>query len=1369
MFFSCFFSNIVQLSMDALIAPPSDEDSPSLSSRSASPPPSSVAEHLRRWSQDGLPKDMSEIQDVLLWQLLQFKPEWFVVSQARVLTTLPRLRGVVIGIARGSFQGPGKSIIPREMSHDLFDEVNIRQQDTALILFENALVPICFRKVSKGGLGWFCSLLLLISFPQPPSKRDILSHFGRQTGVGGGLLFDGEPSIVQARDVKIISFSDEELEASLKTARRLFCAGNPPPPRKPAIRPDVELIRGWYKGVIDDGVVKMHANLKEAAKYLNSFEGANDIGTQTLMHVTDLHAKLHKDGEKEPLQLFPSREREEHDGDEMLTDGERLVNLFEIYGANPFDGKLLKEERQTLEMYCKEMSFLFVTQGLLGRLLVRPTVAKTLKRSLSSSTIMQSFALKWGGLFELIATSLTRAWEMDVRWLEEKLDDLHDLLLDDEERKRGKVERFSLAQERLLNASYPHARDETDLLSSVYEELTKSVEKTMGQFYTPRPVVNFMLEKVDPVSQVDRQNYDPAKDRVKLMIDPSCGSGGFCAAYAARAVKLASETHGLWKSAVKVEAFLKSLVSAVYGVDLDPFACHLTKLNLVMQILPLIKRLEELGRSEDQISAFLKGIPGWNVFHADTLSVFGLSNCDLHKTIFMEGTERRLFDYVVGNPPFIAVRNNKSAFAFLEQNGWKSDKNTLTTEKVISKLSLMHWFLLMSRKLLSPRGRLLMVAPQSCVQYEVLTDLLLQSMTISIIYRFPPFIVFKKANTDIAILVASGTEIGGAEVKVLSPPPGVLSSCEAYLSAYDGEDDNVVPLTMGADCAKELSERVSTNYWGRGNPKKELRQMFGRNPFLADVCEFQYGMNPPSPKTDWLKADWKDVLKTNDLSRYTQYGVQFIPCVETGNCGFGACSPPKKMFLLIVDPKKFEKLAKTDPLKKLQMKNLKKQVTESAKVTNFFEKRHKWSLFSGAIKEGIRRVGFMPQGSFHEGPNFLISNGRSVFSDWEGLPFALIAWLSSRLRYAYLLLSQNAVTKRKKPAARDTTNETLAVLDPLKAKTKGPRENGTPLPFDSKNSEMAVALELFGREQHRLSELIWKQDDLTGISVDSFVLGGPIQGKCEASNLLLLKATLVHCAIDMMLFEVFNVSPELRSIIENPLSQMGEDYPLLPSCVMKLKENGWLSHFTTELQGSKTKPVLFARQLLDGAAQLKLDLWAGDIVIKSPSRKKASVFRSPKGNDKMDETKHLKKKKLNIEADGSDVATPVVLESSEARKKIRSAEDDPEGAEIQVVQDVGSLFIVSVSKAETMAPIIVREKFDGSTLIVEIFARACELSQSQPTIHQLLKQVDNSPIRIERTLSQSFGEPDHVHLLLATRHMHLSGTSHESSLKKHKK
>lgn len=71
----------------------------------------------------------------------------------------------------------------------------------------------------------------------------------------------------------------------------------------------------------------------------------------------------------------------------------------------------------------------------------------------------------------------------------------------------------------IINGINFHSRDDIFTVSQVYEELLRRLgneNRLAGEFYTPRPVVRFMVELVDP--QIGETVYDPA-----------CGTCGFLA------------------------------------------------------------------------------------------------------------------------------------------------------------------------------------------------------------------------------------------------------------------------------------------------------------------------------------------------------------------------------------------------------------------------------------------------------------------------------------------------------------------------------------------------------------------------------------------------------------------------------------------------------------------------------------------------------------------------------------------------------------------------------------------------------------------------------------------------------------------------
>jgi type I restriction-modification system DNA methylase subunit len=108
---------------------------------------------------------------------------------------------------------------------------------------------------------------------------------------------------------------------------------------------------------------------------------------------------------------------------------------------------------------------------------------------------------------------------------------------------------------------------ESDIIGYVYENLIPEVERhELGQFYTPPAVAELIV----------RWSIHSAEDRI---FDPSAGSGTFLvkAYQRLRELKLRG---GLKVSPAKLH---RDLLSQLYSNDLDPFAVHLTAMNLALR------------------------------------------------------------------------------------------------------------------------------------------------------------------------------------------------------------------------------------------------------------------------------------------------------------------------------------------------------------------------------------------------------------------------------------------------------------------------------------------------------------------------------------------------------------------------------------------------------------------------------------------------------------------------------------------------------------------------------------------------------------------------------------------------------------------
>lgn len=118
--------------------------------------------------------------------------------------------------------------------------------------------------------------------------------------------------------------------------------------------------------------------------------------------------------------------------------------------------------------------------------------------------------------------------------------------------------------------------------NELYEGMLKDLQSAgrAGEFYTPRPVTNFIVEKVDPKLG-------------EIVLDPACGTGGFL-----------TSTIAHIGSAKTVEEF-ETLQTSINGWEKKPLPYLLAMTNLILHDIeiPRIKHINSLNRPLSDYSA----------------------------------------------------------------------------------------------------------------------------------------------------------------------------------------------------------------------------------------------------------------------------------------------------------------------------------------------------------------------------------------------------------------------------------------------------------------------------------------------------------------------------------------------------------------------------------------------------------------------------------------------------------------------------------------------------------------------------------------------------------------------------------------------
>ena len=219
--------------------------------------------------------------------------------------------------------------------------------------------------------------------------------------------------------------------------------------------------------------------------------------------------------------------------------------------------------------------------------------------------------------------------------------------------------------------------------------LTRAAKKNLGSFYTPAPVVDFMVAGCLDACDV------PSEDRLPTLLDSACGDGAFLrGAFAAY-----RQRYGARRAPDEV-------LSALHGVDIDAQA-----------ISQLQSNLRELFAADP-------GEPIGKIARSQILAGDALSGADFSESVastpsapdavnwaeeFPLVAARGGFDIVIGNPPYRRELQARELFERLSQTPlgrrWKQ-----------ARMDLWYYFLHRSLDLLRPGGILSFIVPSYWTQ-----------------------------------------------------------------------------------------------------------------------------------------------------------------------------------------------------------------------------------------------------------------------------------------------------------------------------------------------------------------------------------------------------------------------------------------------------------------------------------------------------------------------------------------------------------------------------------------------------------------------------------------------------------------------------
>lgn len=221
----------------------------------------------------------------------------------------------------------------------------------------------------------------------------------------------------------------------------------------------------------------------------------------------------------------------------------------------------------------------------------------------------------------------------------------------------------------------------SDIIGFTYEAyIDRTARDRKGHFLTRHDVVEYMLDLLE---------YTGPQIIGRRILDPACGSGSFLV-HAARRYRRALATYfcnsqGLPDSEASLQSnatvrkefasrYLQDLTGSFFGMELNPFACYLAEMNLLIQALDDLFVLQQAGE--------MQPIERFRIYNTDSLDlpreVLDSPNLDeeSNRISIPDRLSNRLADeaypikaklesyadgfyYIVSNPPYVSSKQEE--------------------------------------------------------------------------------------------------------------------------------------------------------------------------------------------------------------------------------------------------------------------------------------------------------------------------------------------------------------------------------------------------------------------------------------------------------------------------------------------------------------------------------------------------------------------------------------------------------------------------------------------------------------------------------------------------------------------------------------
>lgn len=413
-----------------------------------------------------------------------------------------------------------------------------------------------------------------------------------------------------------------------------------------------------------------------------------------------------------------------------------------------------------------------------------------------------------------------------------------------------------------------------ETISSVYEEFIHSEEEERtisqnGTFYTPKMLVDLILNELLPQPTINDYNYD-----IKIL-DPACGSGIFLVQAYKRLIERWSFEKKIKQEETKNnrEILENILRKSIFGVELDPEAIKVAALSLYLALLDKLEPKEIWAITElpnliyDPDNNKTKGK---NLFKSNTFS----------KGLFDDNKLGTDFQLIIGNPPW------KRGKLDIDVSNYLSNNN-LPQEIVAGYLHLMPETF--------PDAKIGLVTSAKVFfnsqKYENLQNYLFRQTNIQTIFNLSLIsenkLLFSKASqATFALIYSKNNQFDNKSIVYCIPKPSNSLKNLNYI-LIDNSDIKYIPKIL-VDLETNYNELLKIVMYGSISDYNLIRKIkkSGISQLSAVIDENNVGIGLHAPDkikgNEHLKTH-KFIEPTKSLERYTTFPEKYEPLGDKHN------------------------------------------------------------------------------------------------------------------------------------------------------------------------------------------------------------------------------------------------------------------------------------------------------------------------------------------------------------------------------------------------------------------------------------------------------------------------------------------------------